>query len=180
MAWQSKVFDIAFQVQRHVANGGGASCGFLFVSFNILTINTGFQGVVFKLQPNTNFFRRVPEGKGDLFVANPDMEPLVRHCECYLANTQDTKFNLSMQARYQVGAKATAFTPWASYSWSDTQGWAWGADYTEACLGEDARTLVVGTKVPGKIEIRWQIPEFIDDSYVFRENTKLVATLWKK
>ena len=179
MTIKSKLFDITCNVQRHVANGGGPSCGFLFTSSDVLTIDTGFQGVVFRLVPTTIFFRRVDEGKGDLFVANPDMEPTIRSCECYLGNTQDTKFNLNMQARYQMGAKATAFTPWSTYHWSNTQGWSWGAAYTEAALGQDARTLVVGTQVKGKIEIQWQIPEFIDDSYVFDKDTKLIATLWK-
>ena len=134
---------------------------------------------MFKLVPTTIFFRRVDEHDGDLFVANPDMEPTIRSCECYLGNTQDTKFNLDMRARYQMGTEATAFTPWSGYRWSDTQGWSYKAGYAEACLGQDARTLVVGTRVKGKIEIQWQIPEFIDDSYVFREDTNLIATLWK-
>lgn len=167
------------QCQSTRGHWGGASCGFLFNSADVLTIDTGFQGVVFKLMPTAIFFRRVAEDEGDLFVANPDMEPTIRSCECYLANAQDTKFNLNMVARYQMGTKATAFTPWSGYRWSNTQGWSYGAAYTEACLGEDARTLVVGTQVKGKIEIRWQIPEFIDDSYVFEKDTNLIATLWK-
>ena len=162
-----------------MATGGGPSCGFMYTSADVLTIDTGFQGVVFNLQPSTIFFRRVAENHGDLFVANPNMEPEMRNCECYLANTQDTKFNLNMRARYQIGAKATAFTPWSGYRWSDTQGWTYNVRYTEACLGEDARTLVVGTQVKGKIEIQRQIPEFIDDSYVFEKDTNLIATLWK-
>ena len=79
-----------------------------------------------------------------------------------------------------MGKVATAFTPWSAYKWSSDRGWTYNAGYTEACLGGDARILKPGTSVPGRIEIRWQIPEFIDDTYVFEKDTSLVATLWKR
>lgn len=179
MTWQSKVFDIVGKSAIHVPTGGGSACGFLFSSSSSIKIDTGFQGVVFNLQPSTIFFRRMGEGHGDAFVDDPTIEPQIRSCECYLSNTQDTKFTLQMEARYQMGEGATAFTPWSAYKWSSDRGWAYKAEYTEACLGEDARILTPGVSAPGKIEIRWQIPEFIDDSYVFGKDTNLIATLWK-
>ena len=178
MTWQSKVFDIVGKSAIHVPNGGSA-CGFLFTSTDILTIDTGFQGVVFNLQPSTIFFRRMDEGHGDAFVEDPAIAPQIRQCECYLSNTQDTKFTLQMKARYQMGEAATAFTPWSAYKWSSDRGWTYKAKYTEACLGEDARILKPNVSVPGKIEIRWQTPDFIPDSYVFNADTKLAAILWQ-
>lgn len=78
-----------------------------------------------------------------------------------------------------MGKEATAFTPWSAYKWSSERGWSYTVRYTEACLGEDARILKSGVSVPGKIEIRWQTPDLIQDSYVFNTDTKLAAVLWQ-